>query len=759
MSRFSVGPMGTRIAFVSLVWVSLLAVSAPGASGQSAAPQVAAGQSESPASHLIVGTPFEETPAFRRYAGIAGRRGEFQETGGRAGRIRWSPDGSAVHFTVGGERKTLRIPEGALGPWVEGTDSAESLADSDKPRGRWSAAGRAEQATIAKSPDGKWKAVYRDFNVWIEADGEAPAGTGAVAPKQLTTDGEERHRYGTGCWVYGEELYQDEAMWWSPDGRRLVFYEVIEDGMKDYYLTFDNTASYTRVEAVRYPKAGDPNPQVNLMMYDRESGAVTRLAISGEPRQYLYRIRFTPDGKQLLVNRTNRRQDLLEVLAIDLATGAERVVVAEKQATWQDNAPLFRFLADGERFVWETESNGWKHYQLRHLDGRLLNTLSEPANYPCEQIVLIDEKAEWFYYTANSDQNPYSAQLHRVRLDGTGHQRITTGPLHHSGFQISPDHRFVVSVREAVDTPHQTVLHECATGRELAVLAIGTAEAAAKAGFPPSELFSFIADDGVTEIWGILYKPSGFDPSRKYPLLIDVYGGPNSRGLNNQWSPVDPKCELGFLVAKVGNRGTTGRGKAFESATYQYLGVADIADQASAVKHLRKNPWVDGGRVAIYGHSYGGYMSALGVLRYPDVFQVGVAGAPVTDWRNYDTIYTERYMRTPQENPAGYDAGSCLPLAKNLVGKLLLVHGLIDDNVHPANTWQLAEALQKENRPFDMMIYPGFKHGIGSNYQKMVLEYLSRHLGGPQPPISPSQPAATGVAPAAEAAPAGNGTR
>lgn len=677
--------------------------------------------------------PLEQTAVFQRYSDIQKRRGEFQETGGRAGKIRWSADGMTVHYTVAEKRHSLRLDTLELKPYDQSSDTADPLTDSDRPRGRWASASRAEQATSSESPDKQWKAVYRDFNVWLE-----PAGGNSAEPKQLTHDGQERHRYGTCCWVYGEELYQDEAMWWSPDSGRLVFYEVIEDGMKDYYLTFDNTASYTRVEAVRYPKAGDPNPQLNLMVHDLASGKLERLEIPGEPTQYLYRIRFAPDGKHLLVNRTNRHQDVLDVLAVNLDDRSVRTVVRETQSTWQDNAPQMRFLADGQRFIWETESNGWKHWQLRHFDGRLLNPLSDPQAYPCEDIVLVDEAAGWFYYTANSDSNPYSAQLHRVRLDGTGHQRISSSPLHHSGFQISPNHRYVTAVREAVDTPHQTVVYDCQSGTELAQLATGSAAAAREAGFVGGELFSFPADDGVTEIWGTLHKPSGFDPSRRYPLLVDVYGGPSSRGLNNTYAPVEPKCELGFLVVRVGNRGTMGRGKAFESATYRFLGVKDIADQAGAVKYLRTRPYVDGSRVGIYGHSYGGYMSALGVLKYPDVFQVGVAGAPVTDWRNYDTIYTERYMQTPQENREGYDAGSCNLLVANLTGKLLLVHGLIDDNVHPANTWQLAEALQNANRPFEMMIYPGFKHGIGSNYQRFVMAYLYRNL------CEPAAPAETG---------------
>jgi dipeptidyl-peptidase-4 len=492
-------------------------------------------------------------------------------------------------------------------------------------------------------------------------------------------------------------------------------------------LTTGNTNAYTELNTVRYPKAGDGNPKVALLVYDLESKETKRLPIEGDPEQYLYRIRFAPSGKELIVNRTNRRQNALDVLAVDVETGAVRTVVREVQETFQNNAPTMQFLTDGKRFVWETERNGFKHFELRDFNGELINPLSKAGNYPCEDIVLIDEKAGYFYYTAYSDENPYNQQLHRVKLDGSGHRQLTSKPLNHTGFHISPRHNFFVAESQAVDTPPAFALYN-ADGQELAVLASGDWSEALKAGFSKPELFHFTADDGATEIYGILYKPANFDEKKKYPLLVDVYGGPQSRGVTNRFQPVSPPTELGFVVVSIGNRGTIGRGKAFEVATYKKLGGPDIQDQADGVKFIRQRPYVDGNRVGIFGHSYGGYMSALAVLKYPDVFHVAVAGAPVTDWRNYDTIYTERYMQTPQENSEGYQNGSCLNYVDNFKGKLLLVHGLIDDNVHPANTWQLSEKLHAADKRFDMMIYPNFKHGVGSTYNALRWEYFIEHL-------------------------------
>jgi dipeptidyl-peptidase-4 len=275
-------------------------------------------------------------------------------------------------------------------------------------------------------------------------------------------------------------------------------------------------------------------------------------------------------------------------------------------------------------------------------------------------------------------------------------------------------------------------------GEEVTVLGQGTLDKAEQLGLVPPELFSFKADDGTTMLYGTLHKPAHFDPNRKYPLVISVYGGPSSRGVSNRYNPANAYCEFGLLVATIANRGTTGRGKAFESATYLKLGIVDIKDQADGAKFLCQRPYVDASRVGIYGHSYGGYMSALAMLKYPDIYHVGVAGAPVTDWKNYDTIYTERYMRTPQENPEGYSEGSCLKYAKNLKGNLLIMHGLIDDNVHPSNTWQLADALQRADRRFDMLIYPRNKHGLGRNSSAIRWEYLCEHLD-PEPMPSPAK--------------------
>lgn len=662
----------------------------------------------------------DQLPGFSRYEKV----GEVKRKLAALNRIenpKWSEDGKSLSYTVGEERRKLDLSSGKSTKIDKEQEpaSAETRTRSGGGRRGGARVERAKQRTTEPSPDGKWKATYRDFNVWLEAEG-------STDPIAVTKDGSERHRYGTCCWVYGEELDQNDAMWWSPDSQWLAYYEVDEKDMKDYHLTLENTSLYTSLQSVRYPKAGEPNPHVSLWIYHLPTQKSRRIEIEGEPMQYLYGISFAPKGATLLVHRTGRRQDKLDLLAVNAESLKVTTVVSETQSTWQSNRPLMQFLEDGQTFIWETEQTGWKHYQLRNLDGKLLNPLSQVADYPCQGIQSVDEKACWLYYTACSDANPYNVQLHRVKLDGSQHQRITSSPLNHTSFQISPNHDYVLATREQFDTPPASVVYGT-QGKEVAILHEGTRQLPGEK-LADSEFFSFLSADGKTTIYGTLLKPSDFDPQKKYPLLIDVYGGPSSQGLSNRFNNTEAICELGFLVAKIGNRGTVARGKAFESATYLKLGGPDLEDQADGVRYLSKRPYVDGKRVGIYGHSYGGYMSALALLKYPEVFHAAVAGAPVTDWRNYDSIYTERYMRTPQENGEGYDQGSCMKYIDQFRGKLFLVHGLIDDNVHPANTFQLSKALHGANKRFDMMIYPEFQHGIGSTYGSLRWEYLYRHL-------------------------------
>jgi dipeptidyl-peptidase-4 len=641
---------------------------------------------------------------------------------GRVSEVRWDMATRKAWFQYAGGWKWVPLDGGEVQEGGEPPAAAPAEKAYRAPRG-----GRAKQATEVPSPDGAWTAVFKDCNVVLRPkEGE---------PVAVTTEGAGKRWFGSADWVYGEELDQNSAMWWSPDSKHIAYYDFDETPVKDYYLLAGLSGLRTRPVSGGYPKPGDPNPVAKLEVYDLASGKRTPVDVGPSADQYVYGVRWSPKGDALLWFRAPRRQDMVELMVTDPATGASRALITERQDSWQENSPTIRFLEDGSRFLWESESNGHSNWELWHLEkGRLARLTDDP--WVAESIVEVDERAGWVYYMARSSPTAICSQLHRVRLDGSARERLTPGDLHHSAVHVAPDHSCFVSTCEFVDVAPSAALRSM-DGRDLATLTKPVPDSLAKQGLEKPEFIRCLAADGKTELYGILWKPPGFDPSKRYPLVVDAYGGPLIATVSPRFAGVDPDVGRGVLVARVDNRGTPGRGKAFEAATYLKLGGPDVDDQAAFVAELAKRPYVDGDRVAICGHSYGGYMALLAALRHPETFHVAVAGAPPTDWRQYDTIYTERVMRTPQENEAGYDAGSAIKLAGTLKGRVLLLHGMMDDNVHVANTFALADAWQSGNIPFEMQIFPKADHGIGSPaYESAKWSFILRNFGmWSEPPV------------------------
>ncbi len=655
-------------------------------------------------------------PGYDRVQKISAELGSLVR-GGDVGALHWHIDRGYLDFTSKGEHLRFDFKTKSIAPAP--TETEEDAASPRNAQRPWRPPPRrGQQRDMEPSPDGAWVASSKGWNVHLESpDGEKHI--------DVTTHGTRKLRYGTASWVYGEELDQDDAMWWSPDSTMLAFYEFDERAVKDFYLLGSLTELRPELLLEGYPKPGEPNPIAHLMVYHLADGTTTTIDVGADTEQYIYNVQWTKAGDELLYFRTNRRQNELELIAADPHTGRTRLVHREVQDTWQENRPTMQFLADGRRFIWETERNMVSQFELRSLDGSLIATLT-PPEFDAVAIEKVDEEAGALYYMARSDEHPLNVHLHRVNLDGTGEKRLTQEPMRHR-VQLSPDHTHFVTTYQSATSPPASALYTI-EGERLATLAEADISRMESLGLEMPELFSFTAADGETELFGVLFKPSDFDPAKKYPLIVDVYGGPFFQTLRNTFRPVEPMCELGCLIAVLENRGTTGRGKKFESATYLKLGTEDIADQAAGVRALRERPYVDGNRVGIFGHSYGGYMSAMAVLRYPDVFHVAVAGAPVTDWRNYDTIYTERYMRTPQENAEGYDAGSCMTYVNQFRGRLLIMHGMADDNVHPTNAWQLIDAMQRAGKHIDMVFYPSRGHGLARGSEAVKWEYLYDNL-------------------------------
>ena len=583
---------------------------------------------------------------------------------------------------------------------------------------------RGGQATQVTSPDGQWTATHNDFNVLLQSAN--------MVKRTITTRGTANKPFGTATWVYGEELDQKTAMWFSPDSTLLAFYAFDLTDVPRYTLLHGLAEQRPTVMDSAYPKPGDANPVAGLRLYDIKRRRTIRVGIGNGDDQYIYGISFTPDSRYLLYHRMNRLQNELEIIRVNPKTGASKVLFAESQPTWVDYAPAMRWLDDGQRFLIATEQTGFRTWELWDVDSGQLAVLG-PGTFPAKSIVRVDESDSapgggTVYFSGYSDAHPLNLQLHAVHLDGSEFKRLTNEPLNHSRFHVSPDGANVIATATDHTTPSRIVLYG-SNGSTLAT--IDEADTTSLSGLDarPSELFSFEAADGQT-CFGRLHYPSNFDSSKKWPVLVQVYGGPGSSAVRNAFQMSSSNTELGFVIVQIDNRGTGGRGKAFEGAAHLKLGQVDLDDQARGVAVLaERHDWVDTERVGITGHSYGGYMSVLALLRHPDVFGVAVATAPVTDWRNYDSIYTERYMRTPAENGDNYDAGSCVALAEQLEGKLLLLHGMVDDNVHPTNCWQLAEALQAKDMPFEMQFYPNATHNLFLPASKSAKwSFLFEHL-------------------------------
>ena len=682
--------------------------------------------------------------------------------------VTWKADGRTFEYARDGKlyrydvaaRQATAIGDAPQPPAVRGGGGG---------RGGQDAPARGRQAASAPSPDGQLKAFYRDRNLFLsDADG--------AHERALTTDGSPtaRIKYGTASWVYGEELAQTTAIWWSPDSRKVAYYRFDEKQVPDFHLTThvaDGAGQpYDQIDTEAYPKPGVPNPIVDLFIHDIASGRTTKVDVrDGKPfdnavvGHYVYHVAWSPDGRDLLFNRTNRRQQILEVVSANPDTGACRVIVREEWPTgWITNSPPMVFLRDGKRFIWESERNGWRNLYLYDVSGTLIAPLTNHTTFEVGTIVKLDEAAGVLFYTARDGDNFLKLQLHRVGLDGKGHVRLTDPAFHHAvagcmvragspvgagnaggggrggvgpgaACGISPDNTYVVDVYQTHDVPPATRLLDATNGKVVAEIAQSDLTTFNQLGLKPPEMFTYAAADGKTTLHGLIQFPSTFDPSRKYPALVSVYGGPASASNTARETFIVPSAttEYGFLLLNLDSRAVPGQGKRTLDSIYLKLGQVEMDDMAEGVKALWSRPYFDKTRVGIYGTSYGGYSAVMELLRHPDVFAAASSSSPPTDWRNYDTIYTERYMWIPQENKAGYDAGSAMTYVDNLEGRLLLYFGTQDNNVHPSNMMQLVAALQAagpdhKGKSFDLQLGPDKGHS-GVNQDRMM-EFFIEHL-------------------------------
>lgn len=660
----------------------------------------------------------DQMPRYDRYQRLQRQMGAILS--GEAANLSWADDSRS--FTYVKDGKAYRF---SLDTMREEELSGPVPTPNRRRGGFRGGPERGRQFDSATSPDGKLRAVSRDRNVYIEAVGAKDD------PAAVTTEGDaaKRLKFGIACWVYGEELGVRDAMWWSPDSKKLAFYRFDESEVRDYYIGYNQTSVQDVLNQEAYPKAGAPNPKVTVWIYDLDSKQTVQVHTAfGDPSlaEYIYDVKWSPDGKYLLFNRTNRKQNHMQFCAADPATGAAHSIVDELQPqSWAENHPEVEFLKDNNRFVWTSERNGYKNYYLYNMDGAQIAAITQ-NKADAIRITKLDEDHGALYYTSYGPDLPYCRQFHRARLDGGGDQ-LLTDPAYDHTVELSPDGSHFLDTYSTSDRAPATRLMD-ANGKLVKEISHADTGKFDALHLKKTEVFTFRSGDNLEVLYGTLQFPSDFDPNKKYPLLLSVYGGPESGGINAAFSLPNPITELGFIVVNIAGRGTQGRGKAFRDALYEKMGIVEIDDQAAGIKSLASRKYVDMSRVGVFGTSYGGYSTVMCMLRHPEVFKVGCSSSPVTDWRNYDSVYTERYDGLPDstDNESGYLAGAAATYARDLQGWLMLYFGTADNNVHPSNTIQLVRALEDAGKPYDMQIGPD--QGHSQMNASTMWAYFVKHL-------------------------------
>ena len=571
------------------------------------------------------------------------------------------------------------------------------------------------------TPDGSQVAFVRDGELWV-----APVSGGS--PRRLTTGAEPGLTNGLAEFIAQEELDRDRGFWWNPAGTKLAYIRADSRHISDYTIVHQGM-SRVENEPHRYPFAGEPNAILELGVVDLVTGETAWMDLGAEKDIYIARVGWRPDGA-LTCQLLSRDQRTLRLLAFDPA-GSATVLHEERQAPWINLHGDTSFLDDGG-FLWQSERTGFNHLYRYRADGSCTTLTS--GDWVVTRLDHVDEQAGYAYFTATK-QSVRERHLYRVPLGGGEVTQLTSEPGIHGVVFAKDGSRFIDAWHSREHGPRVAI--RSADGALEQMLFANDGATAAELGLAVPEFTTANAADG-TLLHGAVFRPPALEPGKRYPVVVSVYGGPHVQRALDEWAlTVDLRAQYlaqqGFVVLKVDNRGSANRGLAFEAAIADRMGTVEVDDQVAAVRELAKLPYVDASRVGIYGWSYGGYMTCMAMMRAPEVFKVGVSGAPVTDWDGYDTGYTERYMGTPQSNPEGYKDSSVLTHAAKLRGKLLLVHGMTDENVHFRHTARLIVALTEANKDYDLLIFPEERHmprdAKGLEYQeRRVLEYLVTNL-------------------------------
>ncbi len=615
--------------------------------------------------------------------------------------------------------------------------------------------GKVEEKEEDFSPDGRWVSFVRGNDLYV-------VDVAKSGEKQLTRDGREGDKAiynGYLDWLYEEELYgrgQKRAYWWSPDSRHIAFLRLDESPVPKFIIA-DDIPTDQEIETTFYPQAGDPNPlvklgiaDVNKTSYVPNAGRIPKLGAKLPPALLrvgdavkfvdtsiykpddllIARVAWAPDSKFVTYQALNREQTFLDLNVADL-NGKSRKFLTENSPAWVEVYDNPVFMQNGKG-IWQSARTGWKHIFLYNSNGEMERQLTS-GRWEVRNVFGVDEKAGWVYFSATKDSH-IAEHVYRVPVNGGEIERVTAGEgTHMASFNKSFSHFVVVS--SDVNTPAQTRLRQ-ADGTTVRVINENKVAALSQYKLSKAEFLNVKTRDGF-DMEAMMIKPPDFDASKKYPVFQYTYSGPHAPSVVNRWGGsrgmwFQMLAQKGYIVWVCDNRSASGKGEESAWPVYKNLGPLELRDLEDGVNYLKSLPYVDGSRIGLFGWSYGGFMTSY-AMTHSTAWKIGIAGGSVTDWRLYDSIYADRLMLTPKNNPDGYDKTSVLKAAKNLQGKLLLIHGGSDDNVHVQNTTQFAYELQKADKQFDLMLYPTARHGVTNpaqvkHWYSMMTEFILKNL-------------------------------
>lgn len=573
------------------------------------------------------------------------------------------------------------------------------------------------------SPDGTMCAFVRDNNIWIK-------NLNSEKEYAITNDGKINAIInGSSDWVYEEEFELTRAFEWSNDSKNIAFIKFDETNVPEFTYEKYTNAVYPIYETFKYPKAGAANSNVSVHVYNVQSNQTKNIALPKpaiDEEQYIPRIQFTANANELCVTRINRHQNHLELITYNCENEKTSKLYEETNPNYIEINKDIYFTKDGKYFIWLSEKNGFNHIYKVDIKNNITQNITD-GNWDVTEFYGYDEINDKYYYQS-TEKN--ATERHIYSIDGKQNKKQLSKSIGTHQATFSPNYSYYINEFSSAKTPSQYSICDN-NGKPLRTLEDNADYEKKVKEFPFQEKEFITITTAETTLNAWIIKPSNFNPNNKYPVLFDIYGGPGHNTVNNAWESVNYiwhqyMAQEGFIIVSVDNRGTLGRGEKFKKCTYLQLGKLESDDQIAAAKYFQTLPFVDANRIGVFGWSYGGYMSSILITKGADVFKAAVAVAPVTNWKFYDSIYTERFMRSPEENKEGYENNAPMFYAEKLKGKYLLIHGLADDNVHVQNSWEMVSALNKAGKDFEMFMYPNKNHGIyGGNTRYILFNKIS----------------------------------